>query len=187
MVPQLTVSSSSDGLQLIVQSPDPIFNDIISLREVLSPVFDIRATSALSESVEICMKVTSDAESQKKDRCLGFIDESRSPPRWTCEDECLEENSDGLLCGKTKHFTNFAILLGATGGDCDDFDYITGSMNGDLILVASIVAFIVAIACFILACSYLKPGKVIIYGKRGIIAKAMRKDESSVVILKESD
>lgn len=71
---------------------------------------------SFNSDAEICFSVKNDEARSKQ--CLGYFDEDRN--RWVCEDPCLKENN-GLLCGKSDHFTNFAILLGANfGEDCDD-------------------------------------------------------------------
>jgi len=38
--------------------------------------------------------------------CLGYFDESKNT--WTCQDECLRQG-DQTLCGKTDHFSTFAL------------------------------------------------------------------------------
>lgn len=50
------------------------------------------------------------ATADSKSGCLGYIDESVEPPKWVCEDPCVKHNGK-TLCGKTDHFTSFAILL----------------------------------------------------------------------------
>jgi hypothetical protein len=73
--------------------------------------------AALRAPATVCMA----ADLQRPDgACLGFIDESVSPPAWRCEDPCLSKDNRGQWCGTTSHFTNFAILLsgGATSEEC---------------------------------------------------------------------
>ena len=59
--------------------------------------------------------------------CLSFYDERKD--KWRCEDKCLttvaskgtpndSTQEESLLCGKTDHLTNFALLL--TGSDGED-------------------------------------------------------------------
>ena len=43
---------------------------------------------------------------------MSYYDETKA--KWECEDKSLVTTKDGLLCGETKHLTNFALLL--TGG-----------------------------------------------------------------------
>ena len=48
--------------------------------------------------------------------CLGFLNERVSPAKWECQDESLQIDQEGSLCGKTNHFTNFAVLLDSNAG-----------------------------------------------------------------------
>lgn len=99
--------------------------------------------------VEVCLKGTV----QEGDRCLGFYNERHNPPRWECEDTCVEANDEGYYCGKTSHFTYFALLLrgGAEWKGCKaGRDYVTGSYEGDLILTAACVAAMLCFGCFII-------------------------------------
>jgi hypothetical protein len=70
----------------------------------------------LEEPVTLCLKADT---SKGGDSCLGYYDAEKKT--WECQDECLKENGD-LLCGKTDHFTSFAILLGGGKGSCDAHD-----------------------------------------------------------------
>jgi hypothetical protein len=77
--------------------------------------------------------------------CLGYLDETRSPPEWKCEDSCLDETDNNTLCGETDHFTNFAILLTGTGSGkgCDrDDDYITSWKTGGVVTAPDGAAFV---------------------------------------------
>ena len=47
--------------------------------------------------------------------CLGYLNERVNPPKWECQDSCLSKGKDGY-CGKTNHFTSFAVLLDSSGG-----------------------------------------------------------------------
>ena len=49
----------------------------------------------------------SDAEATKY--CLGYLDETRNPPEWKCQDSALKKDSGGYLCGTTDHFTIFTL------------------------------------------------------------------------------
>jgi hypothetical protein len=59
------------------------------------------------ESARVCLDATTP---DTKAGCLGFIDETVDPPKWVCQDPCVKR-VDNTLCGKTDHFTSFAILL----------------------------------------------------------------------------
>lgn len=67
-------------------------------------------TKHFERPVELCLTGRKIAEEDAGSLCLGFLDESADPPRWECEDTCLERD-DNEFCGKTDHFTNFALLL----------------------------------------------------------------------------
>ena len=69
---------------------------------------------SLRGEAELCFSAT---DRERDNRCLAFLDEATST--WRCEDQCLEEE-DGLLCGTTDHFTNFAILVGGGKGSSED-------------------------------------------------------------------
>ena len=99
------------------------------------------------------------------------MNEKKSPPRWECEDKCLTENSDGLLCGDTDHFTSFALLFnGAGSNDCDDDDLnlIFDSYWKDGLLIGCTVCFLMIILFLIvilLGCT--QKGSEILRGSEG--------------------
>ena len=110
-------------------------------------------------SADICLRV--DPKDNKDDLCLGFYDEDKK--EWICEDECLERNPAGgknELCGRTDHFTNFAVLLvggrGVNGNKCGSSGafYITGEWRGDAGLVGGIVLVFILAAFVIILLSY---------------------------------
>ena len=118
-----------------------------------------------SDSVEICLK----ADSDSNESCLGFVNENASPPKWECEDKCLSKNKDGLLCGETDHFTNFAILFTGVKSNCDDdFNYIFDEAWKDGVLIGCVAA---AIICFLIIGTIIivaSPlGSKIVRGKEG--------------------
>ena len=92
---------------------------------------------------ELCLAVSS-INSLTDESCLGFLDESVKPPEWVCEDPCITVNQDKEeVCGKTTHFTSFAILLsGGSGGStrCNSSwnNYIFDEAWKDLILLVSV-------------------------------------------------
>ena len=92
--------------------------------DIISNTFDIILLDPLGNQiqpqyeVEICLFVNGTIKSGN-DICLGYYEVSSGS--WKCEDECLEEPNRDLVCGKTKHFTNFAILLTGTD-DCGNVD-----------------------------------------------------------------
>lgn len=106
-----------------------------------SLLYDISGNeiSLLDNSVEICLRSTG---AGGDDGCLGYLDTSSATPTWRCEDECLKSHDD-LLCGDTKHFTNFAILLGGGGGGkCDSGDDLLTRREGGVVRSEDGVAFV---------------------------------------------
>lgn len=68
---------------------------------------------AAREQVELCIAVPTSTDAGAA--CLAYFEEARG--RWVCQDECLSvkpRGGDKQVCGKTDHFTNFAILLGGS-------------------------------------------------------------------------
>ena len=117
-------------------------NSIQSLPVSLILLNELGVEIQPSGSVEICLK----ADSDEDDSCLAFLNENQSPPKWECEDKCLERNDNDLLCGETDHFTNFAVLF--TGKrNCGEFDYIFDEAWKDGVLIGCISG---AIICYLL-------------------------------------
>jgi len=162
------------GLPIVLSFPNDELVRSSDLSSVKSIIVDINVANGnnqnLGGNVEICFK--SKEEEGSEDLCLGFLDETTNPPEWKCEDKCLEENNDNLLCGETEHFTNFALLLnggasGSSGCESSSEDWITGSIKGDFILLSTCVAIIILCILIILCVSITKPGKRVIFGKEG--------------------
>jgi hypothetical protein len=82
-----------------------------SLKQPGSGVYDFLPNGlSFQKAATVCLTL---AEGVKSDTaCLGYYDEQNK--KWVCEDTCLK-SKESKLCGKTDHFTNFAILL--TGGN----------------------------------------------------------------------
>ena len=160
------------GAFIIVTEADPyslIFSDN---SDVVSDIFDVslaNPNAVLGGDVEICLK----AKTKRENLCLGYLDESKSPPKWECEDRCLQIDDNGLICGETDHFTNFALLLDGNGSgsfDCgDDVDgWITNSWVGDFILIISCFAFCIVLGLIIVILGTLVPTfNQFIYGNEG--------------------
>ena len=108
--------------------------------EIISLIISIRAIAPSGEEitqfpglVEICFSVE---KLQLEDSCLAYVNKKIT---WDCVDETLTHADNGLVCGKTFHFTNFAILLtGRVGGD------------DDLTTTEKVIAWL-ALACIIVA------------------------------------
>ena len=89
-------------------------------RQLASAITDISVLNQAGESItsldsalEICFEKL-EASKGSGSACLGFYNVEMGA--WECEDNCLEENKDGVLCGKTDHLTSFALLLGGKDG-----------------------------------------------------------------------
>jgi hypothetical protein len=150
-----------------------------SNQKLATPVVDISLVKnyagAFTATVCFWVVVPIDDES-----CLGFVNEKQE---WECEDNCLQvadSDQEQKVCGMTSHFTNFAVLLtGIADGDgpgCSSFSftYITGSQEGDMILVAMFV--LGAIACGILICciSRIPLCGRLVYGKEYMRVEKLR-------------
>ena len=103
---------------------DNVFNQQVLASRVLNiTLLDEDGTSItqLDAPLIICL-APPDAAKKGDTFCLSYFDEKKE--EWRCEDECLTdiptkgeetgERSD-LVCGETRHLTNFALLL--TGGN----------------------------------------------------------------------
>jgi hypothetical protein len=177
---EVQVNPRSEVPPIIVTPIDP--RDVDPDQEFVSPVFDITFAdgfeNVLDFQVEICLAANSRV-SNNKDLCLGYLDETQTPPRWRCQDICLSTNSNGQFCGETTHFTNFALLLGgiaAAGDVCSSSgDYITGSLEGDLILCGICLGICI---CFALFCAFItqfSAGRRLLLGKEGSRIVSVRK------------
>jgi len=183
-----------EGGTLQIEVDPPLPPEIANSPLLVSNVFDVNLYSDSNELVEfqgvaqLCFTTNYTIEHGKS--CMGYLDETVYPPKWKCEDYCLEEssssNSTQQVCGETSHFTNFAILLGGdgeSGGGCDDSsNFILGSGTNDLILILSTVGFLWALlivgAIFLLATPM---GRRVYYGKEGYRVYHVRAVRSKVL------
>lgn len=153
IVPEFDIS----GNKIVVDLPN---SEIISSADnsfVFSTIVNVDLQDrnlVLDDTVEICF-IPNSSEYDKDSLCLGYLDESVSPPEWICADKCLD-SSDDYLCGKTDHFTNFALLLtGLTSnnkaGDCESpkEDYVLAWIS-----LAFICAAIVIVALSVVVVEY---------------------------------
>lgn len=176
-VPAVIVSGDFED-PIIIAPGDPSIIDAAGHMPLGSAVVDIDlASEGRVPRTELCFRVHRDVDS---DSCLGFIDESRSPPEWMCEDSCLDI-SDGQACGVTDHFTNFAILLdggGVSGHDpCDSnsSDFITGEWWGDVVLTGTVLLVCAGCAlAFAVLVTFFPPVRDVFRGPEGTRALAMR-------------
>ena len=157
--------------------------------DAVSTIVDVSLINAAGNSVQpnstvqICLQTNK--QENKKDLCLGSYQEATG--EWKCDDPCLKSNKNGLLCGDVDHFTNFAILLNGNGGDgdCDHSEsYITGSYDGDLILVIVLLLSCCCLVILVAFFSSFKPFDRIFYSPDAIKARTLRAHNSqkSVVV-----
>ena len=176
--------AAPSGVDIIVSIPNPDVIRNSDIRDVDSLIVDIRLSdesASLGGSVEICLQSTSDSD----DQCLGFLNEEKSPPIWECQDRCLNTNNDGLFCGSTDHFTNFALLLGGggstgQGGVCGESfnDYITGSILGDFLLILGLALFVCMICVIVVIIATIFPKLAL--GSEGARIRKSRKAAASL-------
>ena len=92
-------------------------------------------------SVEICLNTTDNSDKA----CLSYYDVKSN--EWKCEDKCLNSKK-GQYCGKTDHFTSFAILLDSTGGgdSCSgEVDHTFAWLSLGFILAALVLFLVLAV------------------------------------------
>lgn len=107
--------------QILFSKVDSSLSDFLKnypgLSHIVSPVLDLTLGLPLLPGATPLISVKSyDSEIDTNLLCLGYADESVSPPLWKCEDRTLMpvnlfDNDDIYLQGSTTHFTKFAILL----------------------------------------------------------------------------
>ena len=160
--------------EVTIKLPPEEFSSLLSQQRA-SDVLDISIvqSSGSNKKFEVCFPVDEKFDSKS---CLGFIDETKEPPEWKCEDRSVKKNKDGLVCGKTDHFTNFAILLTGVNEECgDNKDYVTGSYAGDLILVACFVGVVICICLLVIVFSAFSTSiSKVVYGTEGHRIRTLR-------------
>lgn len=169
---------------ITINEPDPEIVDksIFSTpdQKIASPVFKVLVndgqTTQFSSSLEICIEAK---DVETKEACLGFIDESVNPPEWKCEDECLDQRGS-LLCGRTGHTTNFAILLGGGGSGNGDgcgssYLYFTGDATWDSLTILFCILFVVFVAVAIILFGMTPIGARILYGTQRYTVRIVSK------------
>ena len=151
---------------------------------------DIKFSSASSDDVqpsgevELCFSADTN---QRKDACLAYLDVNFSPARWVCQDKCLKKKGDSL-CGKTDHFTNFAILLAGNQDGCEDPEMIFDEAWKDGVLIACLAAFIWGLLLvFSVWVLFTHSGKKLLLGKEGYRLHILRSlgDQTSITVQNE--
>ena len=120
-------------------------------QQLLSQILDIvleddqGIITRLDSDLTICLRQENGTKKTERRACLSYYDERKG--KWICEDSCLATTKDGLLCGKTGHLTNFALLL--TGGSnldscqSDPDNTISWISMGMIVGACVIIAFFV--------------------------------------------
>jgi len=138
------VSSISDNSEIVLLPVSPEASVAGHFSNLNSPIINVVLIQngeliQPSGSVEICFEVK---EEDSKNSCLSFYDEKKN--KFVCEDPCLVYE-DGQACGRTSHFTNFALVLDGGGkgnsGCSSDEDWILHSAWQDSVLIASCISF----------------------------------------------
>lgn len=156
-----TQIKAPNGQPILISRPQ---SDLVGasdgLSDVDSPIVNITlaqegedgVSQRLGGHIEICLRPFE----MDRQHCLGYLDESRRPPEWRCQDVCLQEKS-GLMCGRTDHLTAFALLLTLElphgRSPCSAFTgYVTGTPYGDMGLILGTAALMVVLGvCLCLA------------------------------------
>ena len=180
---------------LDVKAPNPqILQESLGWENIQSVAVDITLSIEgekipLPGPAQICLSLQSKQAIKPEDLCLGYVDESVRPLVWKCEDYCLSSANADVLCGKSDHFTSFAILLMGTQekknkkdakenneGSCgqsdssieNGYNTITGSLKGDSILTVSSIIMVFSIVALIGLFLFATPmGRKCVLGKEG--------------------
>lgn len=177
---------SPSGSIIVVDNPNIDIIEQSDTANIQSIVLNVRLednSDQLGGDVQICIEPIQ-SNSNSDDLCLGYLDESLNPPEWKCEDNCLDENSNGLYCGNTNHFTNFALLLaGGSNNGCNgnssDF-WITKSSWGDFALLLTCALFCIVFSVIIvLGTQFITPIKRFMYGEEGMRISISRSNARS--------
>lgn len=158
----------------VISSPDNVPDS-----DIASAVFDITLLDEsgnevqLTEPAEVCFVVD---EQYSEDSCLGFIDTSVFPSRWVCEDKCLKKKDD-QVCGKTDHFTSFAVLLGSFNADCganDNIMMFDATWKDSLLIAITAIVVVFTLIVIALLLAYTKPGQRLLLGSEGVRVHQLR-------------
>lgn len=63
--------------------------------------------------VSICLSadVSGVDPARLSDSCLSYLDEMENPPKWKCQDTCIENSGTLTCCGVTDHFSRWAAMV----------------------------------------------------------------------------
>ena len=164
---------------------------------VVSSVINVIAVDSngneivFSGNAEICLSVDEDILTNES--CLGFLDETKNPPRWVCEDPCLRSSENkNEVCGTTNHFTSFAILLqgGGSNDPCgsDGDNYIFNEAWQDTVFLA---CFTLVMLCILIVPLFFitrtKFGRRLIYGQEAERIYRVRQSRQTIVKIVNSN
>src|SRR5699024_8577483 len=115
-----------------------------------------------------------------------YLDESQTPPRWRCEDECIEENSEEKFCGTTSHFTNFALLLMTNSrgeSPCSSYwDWILDGFWEDFSLILACIVAILFCGVVVILIFSTEKGRKVLTGRETLHAMMKQVEESTVMM-----
>ena len=190
-VPQTIIDHNSF---LVIEPSDNLLYYNRRRNNIASHVIDLtlfdsegREISTFQEEIEICLTVNSDlidlndySEDECSDdgvntSCLSYLNTKNE---WECQDQDLRVKKN-QLCGKTDHFSSFAILLDATSGkNCSEDGYFTGSLVWDIVTMLSLIVVLVLAGLFLFVSSmFVKPVRRFVYGKEGNRVMELRTSE----------
>jgi len=166
----------SEGTQeAILAAGDDLRSSVVNIKLV-----DANGNSVQPESsISICLDSQS---SNQDDLCLGSFNEDTG--EWQCDDNCLEEDSDGQFCGDVDHLTNFALLLsggngGGSGCGSSVNGYILGSAFNDFMLILATTATCCCISLCVIVLLSVGKGKRKLLGLEGTRVRQLRVVEHS--------
>ena len=107
--------------------------------------------------VELCFNPK---DGNEDDQCLGFLNEETN--EWECEDECLKQDDNGLLCGDTSHFSKFSLLLdvsgsGNSGCSGSSWNGITHHQWLDAVIILTTVTTACCVSCIVILIGIIFP------------------------------
>ena len=130
--------------------------------------------------VELCFNPK---DGNEDDQCLGFLNEETN--EWECEDECLKQDDNGLLCGDTSHFSKFSLLLdvagsGNSGCSGSSWNGITNYEWLDVLIIVIVILIVVCFSLIIIVIASLFPR---FHGKEYVRIKTLRANTSTASVL----
>ena len=145
--------------------------------DVVSSVIDVTVDGELDGDSTLCFVVDESRSDLRTKGCLGFYNDENE---WECEDACLDVEDDEV-CGKTSHFSTFAILLGGAGsaaGGCGvstAYNGIFSKVGYDIALGAGVMGLVLCCCLIIIiVVMFVPPARRFVYGKEGHRIRKLR-------------